>query len=154
MKIVFNGSEYGGVEEMPPAVRQEYLSLIKAFGGADAGGIPGLLQRSEERIVVDETITYNGREYRSRSELPPEAQQLLERLPPPQPGGAEPRLEVNTKVLPPKVEIVSTEFPEVYSIGGSRRSFPWLLVLFLLAIIGALAWLWVAGVRPKELFRH
>jgi hypothetical protein len=154
MKIVFNGQEYSGVDQMPPAVRQEYESLMQAFSKAEAGAVPGLLKQSEERLVVDETITWNGREYKNRSDLPPEAQRLLAELPLSKSADAEPRMIVKTKVLPPKVEIVSTQEPEVHLIGDSRRPFPWGLVLILLGVIGVLTWLWLAGIRPQDLFRH
>ena len=45
MKIVFNGREYDGVEQMPPEIRAQYLQVINALGDADGNGIPDILER-------------------------------------------------------------------------------------------------------------
>ena len=35
LKIVINGREYNGVDQMPPDVRQQYLQLVGTLGDAD-----------------------------------------------------------------------------------------------------------------------
>ena len=40
MKIVFNGLEYDGVEQMPPEIRNQYLRLIGTLGDANGNGVP------------------------------------------------------------------------------------------------------------------
>ena len=152
MKIEFNGQEYGSVEEMPPEARQEYDALVKRFGlGSDGlpnhpGGV------TEERIIVEETITYNGKEYRSRDELPPEVRELFDRLPAAAANPESRRLDVKTRLLPPKVEIIRTEFRGANP--PEQRSFPWMLVLLLCAAVGVLLWLWLSGKRPGDVFGH
>src|SRR6476620_2810800 len=103
MKIVFNGREYQGLDQMPPEVRQQYLSLIKNFGGdSNNDGVPDLLESPS--LVAEESIEYNGRIYHSRNELPPDVKALLDQMPPPDPKDIKSKFEVRTKVLRPQTE--------------------------------------------------
>ncbi len=90
MKIVINGREYDGIDQMPPDVRQQYLQLVGSLGDADRNGVPDVLERpGSSSVEVNTSIIYNGREYKDRSELPAEVREILERMPPPQPGGTQ-----------------------------------------------------------------
>ena len=101
MKNVFNGIEYDGVDGMPPEIRSQYLQLIGTLGDADGNGIPDIFKRPGPLAsVARESITFNGREYRDRSELPAEVREPLERMPPPRPDDVRTVVEVTTKVLP------------------------------------------------------
>ena len=151
MKIVINGREYDGLDQMPPDARQQYLQLIGSLGDADRNGVPDLLERtSSSKVVVNTSILYNGREYKDRSELPAEVREILERMPPPQPGATQTRVEVQTKVLSNK-DISARWPPEGESkTPGLRLSFPWLLITILLVVIVILLFLWLSGITPPD----
>jgi hypothetical protein len=148
MKIIFNGQEYDGVERMPPDIRRRYLEVVDMLGDANGDGVPDVLQGPESRAVaVKESIIYNGREYKDRSELPPEARQALEQMPPPKPEEIKTRVELKTKILPPKVTW------SVRGAGDAERGHPlWLLVVVLVVILVVVFWLWLSGIRPADLF--
>jgi len=97
-KITINGREYDSVEQMPPDAREKYEEAMAALEEEDAFKMLGLGKRGvtqTTQTVVQETITYNGREYASRDELPPEVRALLEKLPAPSPN--DPKTEVKIK---------------------------------------------------------
>jgi hypothetical protein len=77
-KVLFNGREYGSVDEMPADVRQAYLALQAAFVDLDGDGLPDIFQ-GRARINVDVTsetqIIFDGHRYSSADELPAEARQ-------------------------------------------------------------------------------
>jgi hypothetical protein len=158
-KIVVNGREYDGIEQMPPDVREQYLQAIKALEGAEGKaltGIPG--GAGPAKIVVEESIVYNGREYKSRDDLPPEVRELLERMPEPKPGEDKAQMEietVTTETLPPRL-IISRGRP-----GDDERQAPreeplfrgglvWVLVVIILMLL----FLWLTGIRPSDLWRR
>ncbi len=154
MKIVLNGREYDGVEQMPPEVRQQYLEVMKALGDTDGNGLPEAPDKpGAPNVEVTESIIYNGREYKSRADLPADVREALEHMPPPKPEDIETRVEVHTHVERPKVQSdiwTASDRPA----GGSERAFPWLLVLMLCGIILALLLLWLSGARPADLFKR
>jgi hypothetical protein len=152
MRITFNGREYDGVEAMPADVRRQYQQLLGALGeDADGNGIPDVLERPglSQNVVVEETITYNGREYKSRDELPPEARELLSRLPSLKPGETHTELDVRTEPLSSEIIVSgSSRFHE----GGTGRVPKWLAIGLVLVLLGVLG-LWLSGVRPADLWR-
>jgi hypothetical protein len=142
-KIIVNGREYGAVEQMPPEVREEYLQAVAAMREAGVAGNPGIVKKDVlSRSVVQESFIYNGREYKSRDDLPPEVRALLEQMPEPAP-------DVKTT----EVEIKTTQtFPsEVRRFGGlaDEREEPpekvpaiaWLLVKILVVVVVILLFL-------------
>jgi len=88
VKIVFNGTEYDGVENMPPDVRRAYetaleslgkaggetlASLLKDGSGGGAGGAGGARIKATFREIV-----VNGKKYDSLDEMPPDIRQSYE----------------------------------------------------------------------------
>ena len=152
MKIIFNGQEYDGVERMPPDIRRRYLEAVRMLGDANGNGVPDVLQRPGSRAVaVKESIIYNGREYKDRSELPPEARQALEQMPPTKPDEVKTGVEVKTKILPPKVTW-SVRGAGDAARGHPKQGFLWLLVVVLIGILVVVLRLWFSGIRPADLF--
>src|SRR5437867_9438449 len=156
MKIVINGYEYDGLDQMPPDVRQQYLQLVGTLGDADGNGVPDVLERpGSSSVVVNTSIIYNGREYKDRSELPAEVREILERMPPPQPGATQTRVEVQTKVLSNKEDISARWQSERESkTPGLRRSFSWALIAILLVMIVILLFLCLSGCTPPDWWRR
>jgi len=154
MRIVINGREYDGLDQMPPDVRQQYLQLVGSLGDVDRNGVPDVLERpGSSNVVVNTSIIYNGREYKDRSELPAEVREILERMPPPQPGAT--RVEVQTKVLSNKAGSAARWLQEGESQSpGLRLIFPWVLITILLMAIGILFFLWLSGVTPPDSWRR
>jgi len=156
MKIVVNGREYDGIEQMPLEVRQQYLQAVRAMGDADGDGVPDVLEKpGSSNVVVRESIIYNGREYKSRDELPPEVRDMLDHMPKPQPGENETRVEIKTtKVLPPQVNVSERWISDAERQRGDPGSgFPWLLVTGLIVVVLVLLFLWLSGVKPADLWR-
>ena len=156
MKIVINGHEYDGLDQMPPNVRQQYLQLVGSLGDADRNGVPDVLEGpGSSNVVVNTSIIYNGREYKDRSELPADVREILERMPPPQPGGSQTRVEVRTEVLSNK-ENISTRWPPEGEpkTTGVRLSFSSVLITILLVMIVILLFLWLSGVTPPDSWRR
>ena len=154
MKIVFNGREYEGVDQMPPEIRSQYLQLIGTVGDTDGNGIPDILERPGAfRSVVTESITYNGREYKDRSELPEEVREALKRMPPPKPEDVRTVVEVKTKVLPIQEHVIVRR-PGRYEQKSRGYRPGWLLVTMLMVIVAILLVLWLAGIRPGDLLRR
>ena len=153
VKIVFNGREYDSVEQMPPEERQQYLLVVSALGDKDGDGVPDILQQSGSGDIQD-SIIYEGREYKDRSALPLEVREALERTPPLQPSQVKTRIEVKTRILPPKVTWSAREAGDVEHVRRSNQNFSWLVITLLLGIIVLLLCLWFSGTRPADLLRR
>ena len=110
-KIVVNGQEYDGIDQMPSELRQQYLEMMGKLGGdADGDGVPDDLQRlGASNVFVKESITFNGKTYNSRDELPPDVRELLDHMPKPKPGEDKTSVEVKTtRVFEPRVSVSSS----------------------------------------------
>jgi len=154
VKIVFNGREYDSVEQMPPEERQQYLLVVSALGDKDGDGVPDILQQSGSGDIQD-SIIYEGREYKDRRELPPEVREAIERTPPLHPGQVKTRIEVKTRILPPKVTWSVREAGHVeQAVHRAKQNFSWLVITVLLGIIVLLLCLWFSGTRPADLLRR
>src|SRR5580698_6934590 len=79
-KITVNGREYDSVDHMPSDVREVYLKAMAALGEAGTQK-SGVAQKNMGFHTVKESFTYNGREYQSRDELPPEVRALFDKIP-------------------------------------------------------------------------
>ncbi len=155
MKIVFNGEEFDSIEQMPPAVRQQYQSALGALRDGDGDGVPDALQHGGAgSVVVRESSFYNGREYKDRSELPPEARQALEQMPPPKPDEVQTRVEVKTKTLPTQVNWSLRTAETASGRSGSRQVTSWLIITVLLGLVLLLLCLWLSGIKPGDVFRR
>jgi hypothetical protein len=155
MKIVFNGRAFDSVDQMPPDARRQYFQLINLVGDANKNGVPDVLEQpGVANVVVKESITFNGREYKDRSELPTEARVVLDRLPSPHLASPESRVEVQTKILPAEVDV------SLRGVAGwgqkdsaGKGGLPWSLVAALTVVILLLLLLWLSGIRPADLLR-
>jgi hypothetical protein len=74
-KIIFNGREYAGIEEMPADVRRLYEEAMRQAGMLPAGAVGARMAVSTD---VRTRIRYGGREYRSPEQLPAEIRPLYE----------------------------------------------------------------------------
>jgi hypothetical protein len=143
-KITVNGREYNSAEEMPPEVREEYLRALAALRAAESQAASGVVNKEVASRTVRESIIYNGREYRSRDELPPEARELLSQMPAPSSETKMTDVEIKTvRTFPPEVRI------EEWTDEEPRESQPttaWLLVKILVVVVLILLFLlvWLA----------
>jgi RNase P/RNase MRP subunit p29 len=80
-RIVVNGREYGGVEEMPPDVRQAYERMRNALVDSDRDGVPDMFEGKRGNVVsvTRHKIVVNGREYGGADEMPPDVRHAFER---------------------------------------------------------------------------
>jgi len=151
-KITVNGCEYDSVDQMPPEVRDEYEQAMALLGSSGAAAFKTLGAANKgvvSQSIVSEKITYNGRDYSIRDELPPEVRALLEKLPKPSPG------QDKTEV---KIETTRTSFPSGrFILGSTHRAedaperdpkIAWLLVSILTVVVMVLLFLlYLAGLK-------
>ncbi len=151
MKIVFNGREFDGVDQMPAEIRGQYLQAISALGDSDGNGIPDILERSgSSSVPVTESIVFNGREYKNRDELPVEVREALESVPPPKPEDVTTKVVVNTRTFPVKTTVsVRAAGREWQRTSGLRPA--WLLVVALSVVVIILLGLWLSRISPADL---
>lgn len=84
MKISFNGKEYNSTDEMPPDIRQAYEALTMAFADKDRNGVPDIFETEGAQNIsvggnIFSKIIFEGKEYSSPDELPPDARAKYER---------------------------------------------------------------------------
>jgi hypothetical protein len=78
-RIVFNGKAYDSADEMPPDVREAYEKIMGVFADKNQDGMPDVFEglagtRPNPNVQTNSTvIIYEGRQYASVDELPPEA---------------------------------------------------------------------------------
>ncbi len=166
MKIVFNGREFDSIEQMPPDVRAEYLSVLQSFGTAKDLGtakdfatakrfvtLKSLGSSGEVTETVNASYEYNGQVYHSRDELPAEAREALDRLAAHDPNA---EMQVTTEMRPTETrpQVIVKHESHVFNERHERPgTFPWGLVLVLGAIIVVLLYVWLTGVKPPNLLR-
>ena len=155
-KIVLNGVEYDGVDQMPPDVRQQYQDLMSRMGqDADGDGVPDALQKpGSSNVVVKESITYNGKTYNSRDELPPDVRAMLDQMPQLQPGQDHSQVEIKTTRVFPSHTSISGEWgpADEDQPGGITLRLSWWLVAILAVAVLILLALWLSGVKPSQLW--
>lgn len=78
-KITVNGREYDSIDQMPPDIREIYSQAMAAMSESGTQKT-GVTKRGFGYHTVKESITYNGREYKSRDELPPEVRKLFDNI--------------------------------------------------------------------------
>lgn len=79
-KITVNGHHYDSIDQMPPDVREIYSKAMAALREPGTQNLSSLITKGIVSHTVKESITYNGREYKSFDELPPEARSLFEKF--------------------------------------------------------------------------
>ncbi|NOZ19532.1 MAG: hypothetical protein GXP25_00425 [Planctomycetes bacterium] len=79
-KIVFNGQEYSGVDDMPLEVRRAYEQVMNMLADRDGDGVPDAVQNSDGTFTADVVtkIVVNGREYNSIDEMPEDVRRMYE----------------------------------------------------------------------------
>lgn len=153
-KITVNGREYDSVDQMPPDVREEYSQAMALLGNAGAGALnmPGGVKKGVvSQSIISEKITYNGREYTSRDELPPEVRALLDKLPEPSLGASETEVKIETVKTFPS----ASTGPFIINSLQNREDAPernpqiaWLLVSILTVVVMVLLFLlYLCGAR-------
>ena len=157
-RIVVNGREYSGVEEMPPDVRANYERALAHLPDADRNGVPDILEGKGRGGIppgVDVTeihhhsITVNGKTYDSIDDLPPDVRRVYESalaemgIDPPD----TPSKTTTGRLLPPR-DTAGASFAMSFGggRGGARRPqlsmAGLLLILLLLAAVLVLILLW------------
>jgi hypothetical protein len=79
-KITVNGQHYDSIDQMPPDVREIYSKAMAALREPGTQNLSSLISKGIVSHTVKESITYNGREYKSRDELPPEVRKLFDNI--------------------------------------------------------------------------
>jgi hypothetical protein len=143
MKIIFNGREYASVDEMPSDEREEYETVMKSLGRNLPGANPTGKKSFGVTINVHESITVNGKTYKSRNELPPEIRAALEATE--RQGSIEKQTDAEirtdiSKTIPGPAQIH-------FGTSEDRPSYPWRIILFLVIVILALLGLWLSGLK-------
>ena len=127
-KITVNGREYDSIEQMPSDVLQDYLQAMEAVREGKASD-------ASTGTVVSESIIYNGQEYKSRDELPPEARALLAQMPEPSAAAKTTNVEIKTiKTFPPRVSI-SEKFVEDRREKDPGVAWLWVKILSVVVVI-------------------
>jgi hypothetical protein len=141
-KITVNGREYDSVEQMPPEVRAEYLQVMAAMreAGIDEKASGAVIKDFGSRTEIQESFVFNGREYKSREDLPPEARALLEKIPEPTPADKTSNVEIRTvKTFKPELSSRETWVVEPEKAPEKEPAMAWLLVKILVAMVAILA---------------
>jgi hypothetical protein len=151
-KITVNGREYDSIEQMPPEIRGEYLRAVAAMREAGVNDPPGVVKKNVlSHSVVQESFIYNGREYKSRDELPPDARALLQQMPEPSPDNKTTEVKImTTRTFPSEARIIG-------EWTGARKeplekvpAIAWLLVKILVAVVAVLLLLlYLSSIKSK-----
>ncbi len=72
MKIVFNGREYGSVDEMPSDARAIYEKAVASLSGSAPAGVDQVSVKTKTKLVV------NGKEYGSLDDVPKDVRTLYD----------------------------------------------------------------------------
>jgi phage-related protein len=78
-RIVFNGKEYAGIQQMPADVRKAFLAAVAQIGAdADGNGVPDVLEgKGNVAGLPPSSITVNGRSVENLRDLPRPVQWVL-----------------------------------------------------------------------------
>jgi hypothetical protein len=138
--IVFNGTEYDGVESMPADVRRAYENALGALGAVDREKVESALGRGTRvkvNVAVRRQYRVNGKDYASVEAMPPEVRAAFERALAETPSladtGTSPAAKRSSTAAPGSQPTIEIE----YSGGGARlRIAVWIVVALIV-----LAWL-------------
>lgn len=80
VKIVFNGTEYDGIDAMPPDVRTAYEAALESLGKAGGETLASLLKQGGGASIkaTFRQIVVNGKKYSSLDEMPPDIRRTYE----------------------------------------------------------------------------
>ena len=154
-KIIVNGREYDGVEQMPPEAREEYWRAIAAMRESGISNMPDFVKKDTvSRSVVQESFVYNGREYKSRDALPPEARALLDPMPKTPVSDKTTKVEIKTfQTFSPKINHIENFKNMSGGLDESSKKTPaiaWLLVKILVVLVVILLFLlFLSSIRTK-----
>lgn len=154
MRIVFNGQEYAGVDEMPPDVRRDYERTMALMADRDADGVPDALEASAVHAAAQEVTTtrvfVDGKEHTDPDRMPPEARRFYERLLEQmerdgpsgfaavgagrETGGVSREVVRRVVVTSSRTDVPDTR-PRLHFLASPRRSLPVLLVIGVVAVL-------------------
>ena len=136
-KIVVNGREYSGIEQMPPKIREQYLQAIAMMRSeADSSGTVAATQSGPNNVAVRQSIVFNGQKYNSLDELPPDVRQMIARMPPPAPGESKTLLEIKTsETFSPRLDISPHWKVDDAQPVEEDSNVAWLLVKMLVVVV-------------------
>lgn len=91
MKIVVNGREYDGPEQLPAEVREDYERAMSTLADNNGNGIPDILEMHlagalgkpsdpPTRLVASHEIVIDGQQFDSLDQLPADKRQLVEQI--------------------------------------------------------------------------
>ena len=150
LTIEINGQAYDSIEQMPPAIREEYLRLVAKMGDADGNGIPDVVEQGGTQTVVEERYVVNGKEYRDLNEVPADVRQTIEQMKHLKPGESVTMVENDTKVIGPDGRL--TDLTSV--VPGKAPGGAYWLIGLLLAVLAVLLFLCLSGIKPADPFHR
>jgi hypothetical protein len=91
MKIVVNGREYSGPEQLPADAREDYERAMSALADNNGNSIPDILEMHlagamvkpgdpPVRVVTSHEITIDGQSFEGLDQLPTDKRQLIEEI--------------------------------------------------------------------------
>jgi hypothetical protein len=170
-KIIFNGREYESMEAMLPEVRAQYQSLMQLVGGdANNNGIPDVLEKGSlcgSKAMVQERIIFNGQEYQSVEQLPPDVRAQVARMHKASPLQGETIVDIKTSTAlvedagedqappPLKTQVFKVETHPARGEPKLQTTLPaygWFLIGAAVLLAAGFCALWLSGIRPADLF--
>ena len=147
-KITVNGREYDSIDQMPPDVREIYLQAMAAMRESGTKETSSVI-RKNLFSSVKESFTYNGREYKSRDELPPEVRKLFDQI-----REQPPDKTSDVTIVTDRTIIPGRSPSSLWGLTDDRPErdpkVAWLLVAILSAAVVVLLFLlYLAGIRHK-----
>lgn len=144
-RIVVDGTEYEGVEQMPPDVRRTYERVLSLLEGRDVGDHPdfaGLGDAETHTVEIHDTdhrIVVDGEEYAAVEEMPPDARALYRKLTGEAGSGGAALADSDTAVVEDEVHRVLRQAePEPVTVpwlGGALTGALFMAVLLLLVLL-------------------
>jgi hypothetical protein len=78
--IIFNGTAYNSLEEMPPEVRQAYEKTQGMFADKDQNGVPDMFEnQGAGQAASFNAVQFGGQTFTDPSQMPPEAREAYEK---------------------------------------------------------------------------
>ena len=148
-KITVNGREYDSIDHMPPDVREIYSKAMAALRESGTQNLSSLIKKDFISRSVNESITYNGRQYKSRDELPAEVRALFDKI-----SELPPDKVQDVKVVTDKTIIPGRRPNTLWGLSDDRPErdpkVAWMLVMILSAAVLVLLFLlYLSSIKHK-----